>query len=246
MRGATGLTVSAGAASNKLVAKIASDFAKPDGLKAVWPGQERAFLWPQPVGRIWGVGHKTEETLRGMGIVTIEDLAKRPAAELAGRFGRLGAQLHELANGLDRRRVEPDRRLQQVSRETTFAEDQEHRERLEAVLEELAAAVAAGLADRGTQGRTVTIKVRHHDFRSAARQATLPEATAAQAVILDAGLRLFRALWEQEPGMRLRLIGIGVSNFEGEEGRQLPLPWDPAPDFGNAPAGKPNDLAPGY
>lgn len=224
VRETTALTVSAGVATSKLIAKIASDEAKPDGLKAVPPGDEQSFLWPLPVGRIWGVGRKTEDVLKMMGVTTIGDLARRSREELAARFGKVGAQLHELANGIDRRQVEPERKLQQVSRETTFPEDVADRARLEETLEELAQAVARGLKESGVQGRTVTVKVRYHDFRAAARQATLPEPTDRLEVMLEQGRRLLGTLLRSEEAARLRLLGIGVSNFEPEEGRQLPLP----------------------
>jgi DNA polymerase-4 len=129
-----------------------------------------------------------------------------------------------LANGNDRRQVEPERRLQQVSRETTFAQDEGDRTQLEATLHGLAEAVARGLREHGVQGRTVTVKVRYHDFRAAARQATLPEATDRLDTLVEQGKRLLGALLAAQPQARLRLLGIGMSNFGPEEGRQLPLP----------------------
>lgn len=221
----TGLTLSVGAATNKSVAKIASDLRKPDGLVVVPPGAERVFLAPLPVARLWGVGPRAEETLLRMGVRTIGDLAALDRAWLERRFGRWGAQLHELAHGRDGRAVTPDRETKSVSAETTFAEDVTEPAALAETLAELTGHVARRLARQALRGRTISIKLRDGSFETHTRQCTLPTATDDESEILAAAHRLLEP--ELTPGRRLRLLGVGVSGFTG--GMQLALPMEPAP-----------------
>jgi DNA polymerase IV len=224
VRHETGLTVSAGVASSKLVAKIASDMSKPDGLTAVPPGTERAFLAPLPVEKLWGVGHVTRETLEGLGVRTIGDLGRVPAARLERRFGAAGLLLHRLALGVDDRDVEPEGEAKSIGHEDTYPEDVLDPIALRRELLRLSERVAARLRRHEVRGRTVTLRVKYHDFVQVTRAATLAEAT-------DDGREICRCaralLGKTEAGEKpVRLLGISLSNLEGRPGGamgQLPL-----------------------
>lgn len=221
VRERVGLTVSVGVATSKSVAKIASDLRKPDGLVVVPPGDERAFLAPLPVGRLWGVGPRAEERLRQAGITTIGGLAAADARWLIHLFGKWGGQMHALVGGIDDRPVSPIRELKSVGRETTFAEDVSDRDRLRAVLRRLTEQVAERLRKRNLRGRTVTIKLRHHDFRTLTRQSRLLVPSDAADDIYTTAARLLDG---ELRGSRFRLIGVAVSGFEQSAQLALPLP----------------------
>src|SRR3989304_5745827 len=170
----TGLTVSAGVAASKFVAKIASDMNKPDGLTVVPRGKEKEFLGPLPVGKLWGVGKVTETALHRMGVKTIGDLASVPAENLKKRFGKHGLHLHRLPNGIDDREVEPEHEVKSIGHEDTYDEDIRDREAIGKELLSLAHRVSSRLRRKGFRGRTVTLKVKYHDFTQVTRAATLP------------------------------------------------------------------------
>lgn len=160
----TGLTASAGVAPNKFLAKIASDWNKPDGLFVVRPGKVLAFLQPLPVRKVPGVGKVTQARLEQLGIHTVGDLATHSAQELEHYFGRYGRRLYELARGIDEREVQTDAPLQQVSAETTFSQDV----RLEALgeaIERMAQKVWDQSLKKGALGRTVVLKLKTDRFR---------------------------------------------------------------------------------
>lgn len=208
----TGLTISIGVATSKSIAKIASDLRKPDGLVVVPPGDERGFLAPLPVGRLWGVGPKGEERLRRAGITTIGDLAATDRRWLLHAFGKWGPLLHDLANGSDTRPVTVDRDTKSVGSETTFPHDMADRAHLAATLLRLSEQVSARLQRHGLRGRTVTLKLRHHDFRTISRQSRLHAPSDRAADISAEALRLLDT--ELAAGGRFRLIGVSVSGFE--------------------------------
>lgn len=219
VRAAVQLTISVGAAGNKSAAKIASDLGKPDGLVVVPPGGERAFLAPLPVGRLWGVGPKSQERLRRFGVATIGQLAELDGRILAQLFGRWGEAMGELARGHDDRPVSDRGEVKQVSRETTFSSDVSDPALLHGELRELCEAVGERLQRRSLRGRTVTIKLRRHDFTTRTRQATLPVSVQEATDVFAAARRILDA--ELAPGERLRLLGVGVSGFA--DNAQLPL-----------------------
>jgi DNA polymerase IV len=211
IRARTGLTASVGAGTSKLIAKIASDSAKPDGLVVVAPGRERALLDPLPVRALWGVGPATADRLRQAGVETIGDLAALPPERLAAVLGAgRGAGLQELARGLDPRPVVPDRELKSISVEDTFPADIEDRGRLTAELDALTRRLAARLRSPERSGRTITLKVRRHDFTTIARSDTLPGPTASETVIRDVARRLLATV-DVEGGVRL--LGVGISSL---------------------------------
>lgn len=226
VRAETGLTVSAGVASSKFVAKIASDMNKPDGLTVVPRGKEQEFLGPLRVGRLWGVGEATRSALAEMGVQTIGDLAGVPEEAVVRKLGKHGAHLHRLAHGIDDREVEPEREIKSMGREETFDEDLLEIIALRRELLDIATRTAARLRNHRLKGRTVTLKVKYSDFRLVTREVTLP-------LGIDDGGEIFRQalmlLEKTEAGKKpVRLLGIYLSNFGGEPGRdpgsgQIPL-----------------------
>ena len=210
-----GLTISVGAAASKSVAKIASDLEKPDGLTVVEPGAERAFLAPLSVGRLWGVGPKTEQRLRAEGIETIGDLTERSDDWLKKMFGRNGPYMKKLGLGEDDRPVQTHRGSKSVSAETTLRQDTGDPEALEELVNRLSHRVARDLDRKGIQGYTVKLKLRLSDFTTFTRQVTLPEPVSASEQIAEAAGVLLIA--ELEPGRMFRLVGVGLSGFASEE-----------------------------
>lgn len=229
------LSCSLGVASNKLVAKIATDVGKgmarrgaiPSAICVVPPGDEAAFLAPLPVDALWGVGPKTAEKLAGMGLQTIGDLAAWPAADLTRRFGQHGEDLARHARGVDARPIVTARAAKSISQETTFAHDVLDRGHLERTIRAQAREVAAKLRRKGLLGTTVKLKIRWPDFTTPTRQLTLPQPSDDAEALSAAALRLFDQIWRR--GQPVRLIGVGVSGL-GTPPRQLSL-WDaPAPE----------------
>lgn len=216
------LTASIGIGPCKFVAKIASDLKKPDGLVLVPPNQIQRFLDPLPTARIWGVGPRTEEKLKRMGILTISQLRMVDRELLARRFGKSGDHLWRLANGIDDREVITERAIKSVSNETTFSEDVSSVEKLEEALNRLSSKVAKRLRNHGLQGRTVTLKLRYSDFTTITRQVSLRDATDEASLILFCSRKLFRS--NRDETQRIRLIGVGVSSLSSaDEQTQLSL-----------------------
>jgi DNA polymerase-4 len=215
-----GLSASIGLASNKLVAKIASGLEKPHGFVVVPHGREAEFLAPLPVEKLWGVGEVTARSLHEMGVFTIGQLARLPAAQLEARFGRRGRDLHRHARGIDDSPVVAEREEKSLSREVTFAEDIGDERVLRRTLLSLSEDVARQLRERGLRGRTVKLKLRYADFKTLTRQVTMEAPTDLEQVIFDQAARLLERAWDKRK--KVRLIGVGVSKFEPEE-RQLSL-----------------------
>ena len=211
VRARTRLTASIGAGTSKLIAKIASDSGKPDGLIVIPPGRERALLDPLPVRALWGIGPASAERLRQIGVMTVGNLAELPAERLTALFGAArGSSLHELARGVDTRPVVAGRALKSISVEDTFPVDLVNRGQLVSELDRLATQLAGRLRSRGRSGRTVTLKVRRHDFTTIGRSATLPGATDHETTIRDVARRLLETV-DIKGGVRL--IGVGMSSL---------------------------------
>jgi DNA polymerase-4 len=215
-----GLTASMGLASNKLVAKIASDLEKPCGFVVVPRGREAEFLAPLPVEQLWGVGDVTAGSLHEIGVDTIGQLAELPAAQLETRFGRRGRDLYRQARGIDDREVVVERAEKSLSREMTFAEDIGDPKVLRKWLLTLSESVARQLRRRGLHGRTVKLKLRYSDFETLTRQATMGTPTDLEQEIFDQAARLLDRTWDRR--RQVRLIGVGVSKL-GTGERQLSL-----------------------
>jgi nucleotidyltransferase/DNA polymerase involved in DNA repair len=214
------LTASVGLAASKLVAKVASDMRKPDGLVVVEPGTEEAFLAPLPVRRLWGVGPKTEESLARLGVQTIGDLAALAEDRLDHKLGTHGHDLLRLARGLDDRPViAHGEGAKSVGHEHTFSVDTSSADVLRRTLLALCDQVARRLRRHDLRARTITLKYRDETFRTLTRARTMPEST-------NAGDALFAVAWELFQGVhgprRVRLLGVSASGF-GESGDQAGL-----------------------
>jgi len=217
----TGLTVSAGIAPSKFVAKIASDMDKPDGLTEVPAGRVREFLDPLPVSKMWGVGKVTEEGLAGLGVRTFRELRRMPVEVLERRFGKSGRKMHELARGIDDREVVPEHGVKSVGHEETFSEDITEEGVAKKELLALANKVARRIRRDRLRGRTVTLKVKYADFVLVTRAVTLPEPTDDASVIYSS---VCKVLSKTEVGRRpVRLLGFSLSHLVSEEGGQLSL-----------------------
>ena len=192
VRAEVGLTASVGVATTKLVAKIASDLRKPDGLVVVEPGDEVSFLAPLEIGRLWGVGEKTRVVLADYGVRTIGDLAALPPDVLIRRFGKHGASLVQRARGVDADPVHDGDPAKSVGHEHTFDVDTADREILEQTLLAMADGVAGRLRSAGVRAGTVAVKIRDTSFRTITRQRTLAEPTDMTEPIYRAALELAR------------------------------------------------------
>ena len=218
---AVALTVSAGVASGKMVAKILSDSCKPNGLQALRPGEEAAFLAPLAVGQLWGVGPKTQARLLERNIATIGDVAALTDERARAIFGSWGIELRDLARGIDCRPVEPDREIKSISTEETFEYDVRDERRLREVLREQAMELAQKLEREGLCACTIGIKIKRADFKTVVRQTYLAEPTAAARQIFVAAVHcLRRADLGQRP---VRLLGTRVASLVQGVPRQQSL-----------------------
>jgi DNA polymerase-4 len=207
------LTASVGVASSKLVAKVASDMQKPDGLVVVPPGHEAEFLAPLPIRRLWGVGPKTEERLAKSGIHTIGDLAAVDARALERRLGTHGHDLIRLARGIDERPViGEDSEAKSLGQEHTFDSDVGDVGRLRRTLLALADNVGQRLREHGLAGRTITLKYRDAAFQTLTRAETIQGPTDSGARIFESAWRLFESVHARR---KVRLLGVYVSGFGG-------------------------------
>jgi len=206
VRDEIGLVVSVGVATNKLVAKVASDLRKPDALVVVEPGEEASFLAPLPVSRLWGVGPRVRQALADYGVTTIGQLAAVPDATLRRRFGRHGVELGQRALGIDPSAVVPGHAPKSIGHEHTFNVDVTERTGLEGTLLWLAESVAGRLRRRHMAAGGVQLKLRYEGFETLTRQASLPHPTTDAQVLLEVTHRLLDPTLE--PGRAVRLIGI--------------------------------------
>ncbi len=218
----TRLTCSVGIASVKFISKIASAFNKPDGVTEVPPGGELDFLAPLPIGKLWGVGPKTEVRLRERGVAVVGDLRSISAQELVRRFGEHGLHLHRLAHAKDDRAVVPGRGRKQVSHEDTYGVDVVGEQALRRKLLSQATRVADRLTIKGTRGRRVQLKIRDTDFRTETRQCTLSVPTNQAPVIYEAACRLLAQIDLDRRRFRLTGVSMGGLVFV-DEPEQLDL-----------------------
>jgi DNA polymerase-4 len=209
------LTASAGVAPNKFLAKIASDWRKPDGLFVIQPEEVDTFLMPLPVGRLPGVGKVMEEKLKGFDVETVGDLRKLELATLEGRFGRYGVRLYELARGIDENEVIPDRPTKSISAEDTFERDVLLTE-MEPMIRKLAEHTWAASRKESRIARTVVLKLKTSEFKILTRSHTpqSPPSSCEELTSIALSLRDRVGLNAQQ---RFRLVGVGLSNFSDPE-----------------------------
>ncbi len=207
-----GLTVSAGVAPSKFVAKIASDMNKPDGLTVVLPEQVREFLDPLPVSKMWGAGKVTREALALIGIRTFKDLRLTAAAVLEKKFGKHGLKMQELSMGIDDRVVEPFEEAKSIGKEETFEEDIIDIGQAKKELLALADKVGRRMRREGIKGKTVTLKVKYSNFVQITRSETLPNVTNDGMVLYQTVCSLIK---KTETGKKpVRLLGVSVSHLD--------------------------------
>jgi DNA polymerase-4 len=213
-------------AASKFMAKLASQDAKPDGVKVVPRATQLDYLWALPASRMWGVGAATEATLARLGVRTIGDLASVGEPLLARELGpSLAAHLSRLAHAEDPRPVQPDTEAKSISAEETFEVDLHGLEEVRATIRAHADRVGRRLRMAGVRGRTVTIKLRYADFTTITRSATLPDPTDTGHEIFTVADRLVRkALDVNRP---VRLLGVGVSGLSTDAAQQLSVIDDP-------------------
>jgi len=231
------LPCSIGIASNKMVAKIATEVGKaialkrikaqglaepPNAVTVVDDGEEAAFLNPLPADMLWGVGPKTSKRLSDLGIHTIGDIAKWPESEMVRLFGENGRELSRHSRGMDERPIETERETKSISQEITFSRDVRDDKLLQKTLMEMSAEVAKQLRKNNLAGRTIKLKLRWPDFTTLTRQTTLANPTDQEEEIARAAVDLLKAV--RKSNQAVRLIGVGVSGL-GAPIRQLGL-WD--------------------
>lgn len=205
------LTASAGVSVNKFVAKIASDINKPDGLTFIGPSRIERFMEELPVEKFFGVGKVTAAKMKQMGIFTGADLKRLSQEHLVHHFGKSGKFFYDIVRGIDDRAVQPDRETKSLSAEDTFPKDLTLVEEMEAELDKLAQNVQERLRRRGLKGRTVTLKIKYHDFRLVTRRRSLEKPVDDAEIIATVGKSLLTST--QPEGKKIRLLGIGLANF---------------------------------
>ena len=218
IRSATGLTASVGLAPNKLVAKIASQQCKPDGLLHVLPTEVQATLDPLPVTAIWGIGPRSGEALARAGIRTVRDLRLAPEAMLKALFGSQALHYKALAEGRDERPVDGSGGERSVSQETTFERDLASMGELDPVLRSLTEDLCRILRKNELKPHTLVVKLRESDFSRHTRQRRFTPADASFAALYPIARTLLARWLEEHPGRALRLLGVGARDFtEGEQ-----------------------------
>jgi DNA polymerase-4 len=228
----TSLTASAGISYNKLLAKLASDFRKPNGQFAIMPDEGEAFVAALPVGKLHGIGPVTAARMHALGIETGADLSRQSLAFLQAHFGKAGSWYFAIARGRDDRPVEPNRERKSSGSETTFAEDLTDPERIEAGVIAMADDVWAWCEKTGARGRTVTVKIKWADFKQATRSRSLDAAVETREQLHAVAVDLVRYVFP--PAKGVRLVGVTLANFRLQTtsaGDELPLTFD-APRFG--------------
>jgi len=215
------LTASAGVAPNKFLAKIASDWKKPNGLFVIQPHEVQSFLLPLPVGRIPGVGHVTENRMKAVGISTVGDLFAMELSTLEDHFGSYGLRLYQLARGIDHNPVVPNRVSKSISAEDTFSEDIPLAD-TGPQIRSLAEKVWKASRENSRAAKTVVLKLKTKEFRSFTRSHTLPAPPSSSEELTSIALAL-RERVEMGPAQLFRLVGVGLSNFQSLEDSSSPL-----------------------
>lgn len=216
------LTASAGVSVNKFVAKIASDLNKPDGLAFIGPSRVEKFMEQLPVEKFFGVGKVTATKMHALGLFTGADLKKLAESEMVAHFGKPGKFYYQIVRGIDNRPVETEREAKSVGAEDTFPFDLTDLDEMTLQLKKIATIVAGRVQKYQLRGRTITLKIKYHDFRQITRSKSFEEGIDDEQTLLETALELLAATDLQE--VKIRLLGISLSNF-GEV--RLPLPGAP-------------------
>jgi DNA polymerase-4 len=217
----TDLTASAGVGPNKFIAKIASDYRKPNGLTVIKPKEIKDFLSSLPIGKMWGVGEVTERYFKSLGVERIGQVRNIPLQTLINEFGKSGFLFYKLALGQDDRRVEPSLEYKSIGQETTFEKDTTDLEYMKEILQELCQSVSQRLTSDQMKAHTVTLKVKYFDFKSITRSQTFLSPIQKAFDLVNIAQTL---LTRTEAGSKpIRLLGVSASNFNPRESLQLLL-----------------------
>ena len=212
----TSLTASAGVSYNKFLAKVASDMDKPDGLFVIEPSRAESFIEDLPVDKFFGVGKVTASRMKELGIHSGKDLKGRSRPELIRIFGKNGSFFYDIARGIDHRTVNPERIRKSYGKERTFEEDLTTLDDAREVVREIAEMVSSGLNKSGIRGKTITVKLKYHDFTQITRSRSFQEYFNDPEMILKTSREIVAAVFK--PGDRIRLLGITLSNLENLPG----------------------------
>ena len=220
----TELTASAGISCNKFLAKLASDYRKPNGQFVIMPDQAEAFVETLPVAKFHGVGPKTTAKMRALGIETGADLRRQPLSFLQQHFGKAGSWYHDIARGQDDRLVQPDRERKSLGSETTFPEDRTDPVQIEAGVIAMADDVWTWCEKTNSHGRTVTVKIKWADFQMSTRSRSMEMTIQSRETLHQVALDLIRSVFPPPKGVRL--VGVALSSFRSQtasEAAQLPF-----------------------
>jgi DNA polymerase-4 len=205
------LTASAGVSINKFVAKIASDMNKPDGLTFIGPSSIESFMEKLPVEKFFGVGKVTAEKMKKMALFTGADLKQLPEDDMVKHFGKAGRFYYQIARGIDKREVHPNRETKSIGAEDTFAYDLTDIDELYAELDKLSQTVCNRLQNYQLKGRTITLKIKYSDFKQITRNYSVTEPVSDLQIIADTAKKLLLAT--EPEGKPIRLLGVTLSNF---------------------------------
>ncbi|MDF3819650.1 DNA polymerase IV [Leptospira sp. 96542] len=210
------LTCSAGVATNKFLAKMASEKNKPNGLYVVLPGDEENFLDAIPLSHFYGIGKKTFERLQSLGLQTGKDLRTFTESQLIAEFGKMGTNFYQMARGIDDREVVPFRDPKSVGVETTFERDSDDFTFLLITLEKLSKELSERLAKKNKKGKTVTLKIKYEDFTQKQRSQSFHRNLYLAEDLFQQSSNLFANVWKEnwDPVKKVRLLGVSLTNFE--------------------------------
>lgn len=211
----TGLTASAGVSYNKFLAKTASEINKPDGIAVIKPGEAEAFLGKLPIGKFYGIGKVSEKRMISLGITNGMELRAAPLEKLVKHFGKMGRFYYDIVRGIDERPVEPLRERKSYGREITLDEDILDIDLIHSILKDIAAELENSLQRKKIKGKTITLKIKYHDFRQITRSSTIEDYTDSADIILENILNLLQFT---EAGVKkVRLLGISLSHLNTNE-----------------------------
>lgn len=223
----TGLTASAGVSYNKFLAKTASEINKPDGMAVIRPGEADRYLEKLAIGKFYGIGKVSEKHMLSLGIENGRDLKNAPLELLQKHFGKAGRFYYDIVRGIDDRPVEPERERKSWGREITLDEDILDMDMIRSILHDIAAELEEGLGRKKIRGRTITLKIKYHDFRQITRSATIDEPTNSGEVMLSEAFRLLQ--FTEAGRKKIRLLGISLSGLDCNDDelpeKQLLLPF---------------------
>lgn len=223
----TDLTASAGISNTKFLAKIASDLDKPDGITLIPPEKARAFIEELPIGEFYGIGKATEEKMKRLGIYNGADLKSWSEIDLVKKFGKSGRYYYNIARGVDRRRVKPNRIRKSIGKERTFSNDVDDMKWIANFLQELAEKIAASMEKLNAAGKTITLKARYADFETVTRSTSFAHYISDAETIGQTAIELLDATSVGD--RKVRLLGITLSNLnidKEREARQLEIPFE--------------------